>query len=122
VLPDGVPRHRARGPAYTIGNSWRQAVLAEIHERGWNPTKLAEEAGIALSSLSEALEMGPDATTRLAPHIHRALGWPKPKPLTASDVDPVMVEIRQGLEQIDREGMDAVREVIRRMKKKTEKS
>lgn len=81
-------------------------------------SKLAEEAGIALSSLQESLEMGPDATTRLAPHVHRALGWPKPRPLGRADVDPVLEEIRQGLYTLDRDGIEAMREVIRRMKKK----
>lgn len=113
-----MPRNRASGPAYPIGNEWRQAVLERMEELGWGLARLAEEAGIALSSLQECIELGADATTRLAPHIHRALGWPKPRPIGRADVDPVFEEIRQGLLSMDAKTREAMRDVIRGMKKK----
>lgn len=70
------------GPAYAITANWQQWVRDRIDEmkklgevRSQNA--VAKRAGIAPSSLSEAL--GEDAVqTTVMPEIHKALGWPPP--------------------------------------------
>lgn len=71
-----------KGPAYPITEDWQEWVrtrIAEMKRSGdlRSQNELAERAGIAKSSLSEAL--GEEAVqTTVMPEIHRALGWPPP--------------------------------------------
>jgi lambda repressor-like predicted transcriptional regulator len=117
VISEVVPRHRARGAGYPISDEWRQQVLAKMAEKGWDRTKLAEEAGIAPSTITETLTIGgKQKTSKHAARLHAALGMPPPKPLGAAQVDPVRAEIDNGLDVLDPQGLDAVLQVIRRMR------
>lgn len=117
VLREDVPRHRAKGAAYAITDDWRREVEEKRIEKGWSRSKLAEEAGIAPSVLTEMLEIGSkQRTSRHVPRVHKALGMPAPKPLTATSLDPVRHEIDTGLDTLDQEGLRAVLAVIQRMR------
>jgi transcriptional regulator with XRE-family HTH domain len=117
VLPEDVPRHRARGAAYPINDEWRIQIDELRQAKGWTRTKLAEEAGIAPSVLTEMLATGrKQKTSKHVPNVCRALGLPVPKPMGASDLDPVRAEIEQGLDALDTAGLSAVLAVIKQMK------
>lgn len=112
------PRHRAKGAAYPISDEWRREVDRKMRERGWGPSKLAEEAGIAPSTITETLALGSkQRSSKHVARIHAALGMPAPRPLGASQVDPVRSEIERGLDVLDREGLLAVLAVVQRMKR-----
>lgn len=70
------------GPAYPITKEWKGWVrdrIEELKRRGEirSQNDLAAKAGIAKSSLSEALSEESVQST-VMPDIHRALGWPPP--------------------------------------------
>jgi hypothetical protein len=92
-------------------------VLAKMADKGWDRTKLAEEAGIAPSTITETLTIGgKQKSSKHVPRIHAALGMPAPKPMGAAQVDPVRAEIEDGLDVLDPQGLEAVLQVIRRMR------
>jgi lambda repressor-like predicted transcriptional regulator len=71
-----------KGPAYPITEDWQDWVRARIKElkkagEARSQNEIAEMAGIAKSSLSEALSKSAVQTT-VMPEIHKALGWPPP--------------------------------------------
>lgn len=71
-----------KGPAYAITRDWQGWVrdrIKEMKEAGevTSQNGVAELAGIADSTLSEALQKGAVQTT-VMPEIHKALGWPPP--------------------------------------------
>lgn len=70
------------GPAYPITSDWQKWVRDRIEEMKRNKevrsqNEVAAKAGIAKSSLSEALSEEAVWTT-VMPEIHKALGWPPP--------------------------------------------
>lgn len=71
-----------KGPAYPITKQWQGWVRARIEEMKAagevkSDREVADLAGIAKSSLSEALKDDAVQST-VMPEIHKALGWPKP--------------------------------------------
>jgi len=78
------------GGAYIITDEWRRKVRAAIdamtddNGKPLSDAKFAKLAGIAKSSLSEAL--APESTqTSVMPQIHQALGWEEPRLVIAPD-------------------------------------
>lgn len=94
----GFPRHLTyydspvprKGPAYPIDNEWRQRVEAAIDSMRISHAEFARQAKISKASLSEALSSSSKQST-LVPAIHKALGWPPPRPLLLSqDAEEIM--------------------------------
>ncbi len=77
------------GGAYIITPEWRRDVRLAIDAMGLSDAKFAERAGIAKSSLSEAL--APESIqTSVMPQIHEALGWDPPRLVIAPDTLEVL--------------------------------
>ena len=66
-----------KGPAYPISKEWQDEVRARVDEMGISQNELARRAGIAISSLSEALKDGAVQTTVMR-EINKAIGLPPP--------------------------------------------
>jgi transcriptional regulator with XRE-family HTH domain len=90
-------------------------VDREIKERKWTRAKLAEEAGIAPSLITEMLNGSGENTSRHLHRIHAAFGWPPPKLTGSNDVDPVRSKIDADLDKLDKKGLEIVRDMIERM-------
>ena len=79
-----------KGPAYPIDNEWRERVEEAISSMKISHAELARRAHVSKASLSEALSKNSTQST-LVPAIHKALGWPAPRPLLLSkDAEEVM--------------------------------
>ena len=78
------------GGAYIIDDEWRRRVREAIAEmvdengKAMSEAKFAKRAGIAKSSLSEALSPT-SVQTSVMPQIHAALGWEPPRLVIAPD-------------------------------------
>lgn len=79
-----------KGPAYPIDNVWREAVERAISSMKISHAEFARRAKVSKASLSEALNQKSTQST-LVPAIHKALGWPVPRPLLLSeDAEEIM--------------------------------
>jgi transcriptional regulator with XRE-family HTH domain len=75
-----------KGPAYPISKEWQDEVRARISEMGIKQNELARRAGIAISSLSEALKDGAVQTTVMK-EINEAVGLPPPVAFTPDNLE-----------------------------------
>lgn len=90
-----------KGQAFPIDDNWRGQVRSAIAERFKSEAAFARHARISKASLSEALSPGSKQST-LVPAIHRALGWPAPRPLLLSRDDEELLRLVSQLDTTDR--------------------
>lgn len=108
------------GPAYPITKDWQTWVRARIEEMKRNKevrsqNEVAHRAGIAKSSLSEALSDEAVWTT-VMPEIHKALGWPPPL-MTPPIYILRLVEYFQKLPEIDQgQYLERIRQLVEKAK------
>lgn len=108
---------RASGPAFTVTDEWRQAIIDRVAAMGITRGELATRCGVGESTLSEALTFtakGGNESPRIVTQIHEALGLPPPHRLDAHDVDGTAAEVRRLLLGLSSDQLRGFLEFIRK--------
>lgn len=79
--------------------------------------EFARRAGISKASLSEALNLDSKQST-LVPAIHKALGWPAPRPLLMSPDTEEMMRVITGMDPRDIAALKERAVILRDLRKR----
>lgn len=90
-----------KGSAYPIDAAWKRAVTDAYTTAGITQNELARRAKISKAALSEALSTESVQST-CVPEIHRALGWPMPRPPLMPPDERELLAMWDGMDPLER--------------------
>jgi lambda repressor-like predicted transcriptional regulator len=111
-----APQTRPKGTHWTVDESWKAGVRADMAKAGISSAELARRIGCSPSALT-VLWRPETKESRLVPAIHRVLGRSQPQPVTAA-VDDVLRKINRQWPQLTAEGRALVEQLVEQLSAK----